>query len=304
MKVVYISEYVLHCALFDPRLIFALILQAFRTFSDESVTTEWLHSVPRLITDNESSIQEECENLFLELVLDRVSRAGPACAPKKGSVSPESYLTTKSLEGELELLFPEGILILLKGICDGEVTPWVKKLCTSLGKKKRLKPKIAAALQNIIKTSESIWLSHSMPIEKWTAPAGAWFLLSEVSVYLSKAVEWEFLHHHWQLLDKPGSKGKLQSPLLQGNANEDGEGVESNSVAWAGDRVFLLQTISNVSMELPAEPAADLAHNLLKRVEKFNMHSTEVLIASTNSQMQQCFVYFPSYCEINLFICS
>ncbi|TYJ15397.1 hypothetical protein E1A91_A10G181200v1 [Gossypium mustelinum] len=250
--------------------------EAFRTFSDESVTTEWLHSVPRLITDNESSIQEECENLFLELVLDRVSRAGPACAPKKGSVSPESYLTTKSLEGELELLFPEGILILLKGICDGEVTPWVKKLCTSLGKKKRLKPKIAAALQNIIKTSESIWLSHSMPIEKWTAPAGAWFLLSEVSVYLSKAVEWEFLHHHWQLLDKPGSKGKLQSPLLQGNANEDGEGVESNSVAWAGDRVFLLQTISNVSMELPAEPAADLAHNLLKRVEKFNMHSTEV----------------------------
>ncbi|PPS19639.1 hypothetical protein GOBAR_AA00935 [Gossypium barbadense] len=250
--------------------------EAFRTFSDESVTTEWLHSVPRLITDNESSIQEECENLFLELVLDRVSRAGPACAPKKGSVSPESYLTTKSLEGELELLFPEGILILLKGICDGEVTPWVKKLCTSLGKKKRLKPKIAAALQNIIKTSESIWLSHSMPIEKWTAPAGAWFLLSEVSVYLSKAVEWEFLHHHWLLLDKPGSKGKLQSPLLQGNANEDGEGVESNSVAWAGDRVFLLQTISNVSMELPAEPAADLAHNLLKRVEKFNMHSTEV----------------------------
>ncbi|TYI61732.1 hypothetical protein E1A91_D10G194300v1 [Gossypium mustelinum] len=250
--------------------------EAFRTFSDESVTTEWLHSVPRLITDNESSIQEECENLFLELVLDRVSRAGPACAPKKGSVLPESYLTTKSLEGELELLFPGGILILLKGICDGEVTPWVKKLCTSLGKKKRLKPKIAAALQNIIKTSESIWLSHSMPIEKWTAPAGAWFLLSEVSVYLSKAVEWEFLHHHWLLLDKPGSKGKLQSPLLQGNANEDGEGVESNSVAWAGDRVFLLQTISNVSMELPAEPAADLAHNLLKRVEKFNMHSTEV----------------------------
>ncbi|XP_040958289.1 condensin-2 complex subunit D3 isoform X3 [Gossypium hirsutum] len=250
--------------------------EAFRTFSDESVTTEWLHSVPRLITDNESSIQEECENLFLELVLDRVSRAGPACAPKKGSVLPESYLTTKSLEGELELLFPGGILILLKGICDGEVTPWVKKLCTSLGKKKRLKPKIAAALQNIIKTSESIWLSHSMSIEKWTAPAGAWFLLSEVSVYLSKAVEWEFLHHHWLLLDKPGSKGKLQSPLLQGNANEDGEGVESNSVAWAGDRVFLLQTISNVSMELPAEPAADLAHNLLKRVEKFNMHSTEV----------------------------
>lgn len=36
--------------------------EAFRTFSDESVIIEWLHSVPRLITDNETSIQEECEN--------------------------------------------------------------------------------------------------------------------------------------------------------------------------------------------------------------------------------------------------
>ncbi|KAE8736045.1 hypothetical protein F3Y22_tig00000218pilonHSYRG00254 [Hibiscus syriacus] len=225
--------------------------------------------------NNESSIQEECETLFLELVLDRVSRAGSACSPKKGSVSSDSCLTAKSLDREMELLFPGGILVLLKGICDGEVTPWVKKICTSLGKKKRLKPKVALALQNIIKTSEYILLSHSMPIVKWTAPAGAWFLLSEVSVYLLKAVDWEFLHHHWQLLDKHGAKGKFQSPRLQGNGYVDEESVESNSVAWTGDRVFLLQTISNVSIELPAEPAADLAHNLLKRVEKFNMHSTE-----------------------------
>ncbi|KAK8661761.1 hypothetical protein V6N13_091356 [Hibiscus sabdariffa] len=250
--------------------------EAFRMFSDESVTTEWLHSVPRLITDNESSIQEECETLFLELVLDRVSRVGSDCSPQKGSASSDSRLTAKSLEREMELLFPGGILVLLKGICNGEVTPWVKKICTSLGKKKRLKPKVAIALQNIIKTSESIWLSHSMPIEKWTAPAGAWFLLSEVSVYLLKAVDWEFLHHHWQLLDEHGAKGKFQSPRFQGNGYEDEENIESNSVAWAGDRVFLLQTISNVSIELPAEPAADLAHNLLKRVEKFDMHSTEV----------------------------
>ncbi|EOY06535.1 Condensin-2 complex subunit D3 isoform 2 [Theobroma cacao] len=249
--------------------------EAFRTFSDESVTTEWLHSVPRLITDNESSIQEECENLFLELVLDRVSRAGSACPTKKGSILPDSNLTTKSLEREMELLFPEGVLGLLQGICDGEVTSWVKKICTSLGTKRRLKPKIASALQNIIRTSESLWLSHSMPIEKWTAPAGAWFLLSEVSAYLSKAVDWEFLHHHWQLLDKHGAEGEFQSPLRQGNGDE--ERIESKSVAWAGDRVFLLQTISNVSVELPAEPAADLAHNLLKRVEKFSMHSTEEL---------------------------
>ncbi|XVF66210.1 hypothetical protein PTKIN_Ptkin10aG0017300 [Pterospermum kingtungense] len=250
--------------------------EAFRTFSDESVTTEWLHSIPRLITDNESSIQEECENLFLELVLDRVSRAGSTCSPKKGSVLSDSNLTAKSLESEMELLFPEGVLVLLRGICNGEVTPWVKKICTSLGKKKRLKPRIATALQNIIKTSESLWLSHSMPIEKWTAPAGAWFLLSEVSAYLSKAVDWEFLHHHWQLLDKNGAENKFQSSVLEESADSNEEGIESYSVAWAGDRVFLLQTISNVSVELPAEPAADLAHNLLKRVEKFNMHCTEV----------------------------
>ncbi|XVE65605.1 hypothetical protein DITRI_Ditri08aG0013700 [Diplodiscus trichospermus] len=250
--------------------------EAFRTFSDKSVAMEWLHSIPRLITDNESSIQEECENLFLELVLDRVSRAASVSFPKKGSIMSDSNLTAESLEREMELLFPEGVLVLLQGICDGEVIPWVKKICTSLGKKKRLKPKIAIALHNIINTSESLWLSHSLPIEKWTAPAGAWFLLSEVSAYLSKAMEWEFLHHHWQLLDKNGAEDKIQSPLLQGNANEGEEGIECNSVAWAGDRVFLLQTISNVSVELPAEPAADLAYNLLKRVEKFSMHSTEV----------------------------
>ena len=29
-------------------------------------------------------------------------------------------------------------------------------------------------------------------------------------------------------------------------------------------------------MELTPEPAADLAHNLLKRIEEFHMHSTEV----------------------------
>ena len=252
------------------------------------MTTEWLHSIPRLIIDNESNIQEECENLFLELVLDRVSRAGSVCSPKKGSILSDSNLTAKSLEREMELLFPEGVLVLLQGIYNGEVTPWVKKICTSLGKKKRLKPKIAIALQNIIKTSESLWLSHSMPIEKWTAPAGAWFLLSEVSAYLSKAVEWEFLHHHWQLLDKNGAKDNFQTPLLQGNADEDDEGIESNSVAWAGDRVFLLQTISNVSVELPDEPAADLAHNLLKRVEKFSMHSTEVFIIGYFDKLKKC----------------
>ncbi|KAL5849450.1 hypothetical protein ACOSQ4_007463 [Xanthoceras sorbifolium] len=245
--------------------------EAFRKFSDQSVTTEWLHSVPRLITDNESSIQEECENLFLELILDRVSRAGSAdCA------SHYSNIKAETVEKEIEQSFPEGVLGLLKGICSGEVSPWVKKICTSLGKKKRLKPKIAAALQDIITSSESIWLSHSMPIEKWTAPSGAWFLLSEVSAYLPKTVDWEFLHHHWQLLDKHGAGVEFKSSLAPEDENEGEKGTVSNSVSWAGNRVFLLQTISNVSVELPPEPAADLAHKLLKRVEGFDMHPTEV----------------------------
>lgn len=231
--------------------------------------TEWLHSIPRLITDNESSIQEECENLFLELLLDCVSTVGSTISSQKKLVCDHSHAKTKSLETEFELLFPGGVLLLLKEICNGEVAPWVKKICTRLGKKKRLKPKIAAALQDIIKTSESLWLSHSMPIEEWTAPPGAWFLLSEVSEFLSKAVDWEFLHHHWQLVDKNGPGVEFDGRL---------DGIMSNSVAWAADRVFLLKTISNVSVELPSEPAAALAHNLLSRIEEFNMHSTEVSI--------------------------
>jgi condensin-2 complex subunit D3 len=56
----------------------AALSEAFRTFSAETVITEWLHSVPCQIADNETSIQEECENMFQELVLDRISRAATA----------------------------------------------------------------------------------------------------------------------------------------------------------------------------------------------------------------------------------
>ncbi|RDX62737.1 Condensin-2 complex subunit D3, partial [Mucuna pruriens] len=253
----------------------AALSEAFRTFSAETVITEWLHSVPRLITDNESSIQEECENMFQELVLDRIARAATATSSFSESTS-NRKMKGKGIDKEMEMLFPNGILYLLREICNGEVSPWVKKICTNLGKKKRMTHKIVMALQNIIKASESIWLSHSMSIEKWTAPPGAWFLLSEVSTFLSKAVDWEFLHHHWQLLDKHEVEGEIKSPFIQRNAFAEEENTECNPVDWASDRVFLLQTISNVSVELPPEPAADLAHNLLKRVEAFNMHSTEV----------------------------
>ncbi|XP_062108742.1 uncharacterized protein LOC133819492 isoform X2 [Humulus lupulus] len=243
--------------------------EAYRTSPEESVIREWLHSVPRLITDNESSIQEECENLFLELVLERVCRSGTIdLPPSRDGIC--------SFEEDFELLFPEGVLGLLREICHGEVAPWVKKICTNLGKKNKLKHKIATALQTIIRMSESLWSRYCLPIEKWTAPPGAWFLLSEVSAYVAKAVDWEFLHHHWELLDKDGMGVNIQSPHTLGDIHEDEEDVEANSVAWAGDRVFLLQTISNVSIVLPPEPAADLAHNLFKKLDEFNMHLTEV----------------------------
>ncbi|XP_023635277.1 condensin-2 complex subunit D3 isoform X2 [Capsella rubella] len=241
--------------------------EAFRICTDEIVTTEWLHSVPRMIMDNETSIQEECENVFHELVLERILRAGNVL-PDSASLPNNQNTTSKDLDRDIESLFPEGVLVLLRELCNSEVSPWVTKICGSLGKKKRLKPRVAFALQSIIKESESLWLSRSMPINKWTAPAGTWFLLSEVSLYLPKSVEWEFLHHHWQLLDKNDVQG----------LDEQGEeqSVECNSSTWAGDRVCLLQTISNVSLQLPAEPAADLADNLLKKIEKFNLHSAEV----------------------------
>nr|GEV73953.1 condensin-2 complex subunit D3 [Tanacetum cinerariifolium] len=86
--------------------------ESFRKFHDDNVTKEWLHSVPRLIADNETSIQEECENLFLELVLDRITRAG----------SNADFLERNQHE----------VLSLLKEICHGEVTPWVKKIAPPL----------------------------------------------------------------------------------------------------------------------------------------------------------------------------
>ncbi|GMH08305.1 hypothetical protein Nepgr_010145 [Nepenthes gracilis] len=248
--------------------------EAFRNTADTSVIIEWLHSVPRLITDSEASIQEECENFFLELVLDRVSRAGSVQLLSQ-PVTHNSNVNRENLDREMAKLCPNGVFDLLKEICNGEVAPWVKKICRSLVKKNKLKPKIATALQNIISTSESLWLSQSMPIENWTAPRGAWLLLSEVSSFLPKAVNWEFLHHHWKLLDKNGVESEFKIPP-QEDRGEGKESMESDSVAWASDRVLLLQTMAKVSVELPPEPAAELAHNLFKRLEKFNMHLTEV----------------------------
>lgn len=192
----------------------------------------------------------------------------------------KQYTSGKSkkndFEQQLDLLFPEGVLSLLKQICDAEVAPWVKKICRNLGKKNRLRPKIVLALQDIIRTSEILWLSFSMPIEKWIAPEGAWLLLSEVSTYLHEAVDWEFLHHHWQLLNRGGVKGPNSDPFTCQDLFEENNAVDSCSFAPAGDSVYLLQTIANVSLKLPAEAAADMAQNLLRRIEEFNLDPTEV----------------------------
>ncbi|KAH6769692.1 binding protein [Perilla frutescens var. hirtella] len=250
--------------------------EAFRKYSTDLVTKEWMHSVTRLISDNETSIQEECESLFSELVLDRVSRVGSSCSANYDTVAGDPKGKKSSLNIEAESLYTEGVLGLLKELCDGEVSPWVKKICSSLGKKKKLQRQTAIALQNIIRASELRWLNNSMPMGKWTAPPGAWFLLSEVSAFVPKSVDWEFLHHHWQLLDKSKPVSELRSPAGLESMDEEMVDVESHSIAWMGDRVYLLQTISNVSMDLPPEPAADLAQNFLKRLEGFNMHPTEV----------------------------
>ncbi|KAJ4785905.1 Condensin-2 complex subunit D3 [Rhynchospora pubera] len=217
------------------------ISEVFRRFVDGNVTHEWLQAVPPLIVDNETSIRDECENLFLELVLNRICQF----TDPRPSGSPTSS----------DPLFSESLLHLLKGVSDGEVAPFIKKICTSLGKKKKLKPFVATSLQNIITASK--FMRH--------APEGAWWLLAEVSLYTPQAVDWGFLSHHWKLLGDAGRKEKV--------CGDDGE---METVLWARDRVSLLNTISNVSMELPSEPAAELALSLLSRIEQFNMHLSEV----------------------------
>lgn len=76
-----------------------------------------------------------------------------------------------------------------------------------------------------------------MPIEKWTALPVAWFLLSEVSSYLAKAVDWEFLHHHWQLLNMDGMGVKIQGSHIQGDIYDEEEDIKTNFVSWARDLV-------------------------------------------------------------------
>lgn len=242
--------------------------------ADTKVVTEWFQSALPLVMDNESSIQEECLSLFEELVVDRIAAVAasrlPGCSITK-SLHMDGALVKLNPEQELERLMPPGILVVLKGMAvDSAVSSCVKRVCTSLGKKKRLRAGITLALQNIITASRALWCSHSKEGTSsqhcWTAPAGTWLLLAEVSAFIPKAVGWEFLRTHWQLLEK---KERASTP--RGST----PGTKTNAV-WAADRVHLLQTISNVAVELPPDAAADLAAELLERLEGFNMDPTEV----------------------------
>ncbi|KAJ7543820.1 hypothetical protein O6H91_09G053500 [Diphasiastrum complanatum] len=257
----------------------ALSEVARRFMKEKRVITEWLQSVLPLVLDNEMSIQDEVFALFEELVLDRISTISTlklsslqaGSTPFSASGRPNS--AQQQASQEVERLLPPGVLSLLNGIDDGgTVASCVKRICLCLGKKKRLRASVALALQRLITVSESL-RGKKRSLAPHATPQGAWLLLAEVSAFVPKAVGWEFLRNHWQLFDRQ-EKARLldehQTPLTHSTAGDQ------MSAAWAADRVHLLQTISNVAVELPPEAAASLAAEFMEHLETFSMHPAEV----------------------------
>ncbi|MCO5568222.1 hypothetical protein L7F22_021918 [Adiantum nelumboides] len=251
--------------------------EVMRKFPAETkVVGEWFRSVMPLVLDNESSIYEESLNLFEELVVDRVAAVASSKFLGGGKLNPlhmDGNILKLSSEQELERRMPPGVLVVLKGMADDSaVATCIKRVVTCLGKKKRLRAGVVLALQNIITSSRALWCKTAATSSQtcWIAPAGAWLLLAEVSAFVPKAVGWEFLRTHWQLLEKEESISVLEA-LPSGKKK-----TAVNFAAWAADRVHLLQTISNVAVELPPDAAADLAAELLERLEGFSMDPTEV----------------------------
>ncbi|CAM6033215.1 unnamed protein product [Sphagnum compactum] len=245
---------------------------------DKRSSSEWLKSALPLALDNEVSLQEECLELFHELVLDRVAsicckRATVGRLQSGWSLSRKKATEVfGSREGE-DLSRP--VLMLLKEIADDStISSVVKRACTSLGRQGRLHAEIALALQSLISDPD-----HGFPEGKQAnllAPRGAWFLLSEVSAFVPKAVSWDFLRTRWQLLDNHGIGRQSGQEETNQTIPTCDDAHDGESAVWAADRVHLLQTVANVAVELPCEAAADLAGELLDRLESFNMHTAEV----------------------------
>ncbi|KAL2628612.1 hypothetical protein R1flu_013298 [Riccia fluitans] len=244
----------------------AALSEVLRKFpGDIRVIREWLRSALPLAFDNETSLQDECLDLFEQLVVDRISLISTLKLPRGNQRNSsangisQTARDTQHHNDDVEKLVPVGALALLTEVSDGgSIASCVKRICISLGKKKRIRPGLALALQNLI-------AAHS-------SPDGAWFFLSEVSSFTPKAVGWEFLRTHWQLLDDSSSSSQESS---QGTEHSGNGSARENS-KWAENRVHLLQTISNVAIELPPDAADNLATELFGRLRAFDMHPAEV----------------------------
>lgn len=264
----------------------------------------WLLSALPLAMDNETSLQDECLDVFQELVLDRVAAASSINLTSLNAKLQRSKERKKVPgmgveDADPERMLPPGILDLLNIMADGgTVASCVHQICTRLGNRKRVTPAMAKGLQTMINVTTA-----KPRRRKSEAPCqGAWMLLAEVSVFVPKAVSWDFLRPHWQLLEKQDrsrrTPGGFSCQTARGTPYSCSEGLgdrftdnkdTSVSAAWAADRIHLLQIIANVAMELPGEAIYGLASELLAHLEAFNMHPAEVFVRLVYRRMDACF---------------
>lgn len=182
--------------------------------SDSKASVEWLQSALPLALDNEVALQEECLDHFQELVINRVAMFLSQNLPGTNAESVQPCTTKQALkdtqntaEEDLVRQRSTGSLALLKELADGAaVSSTVKRACGSLGRKARLSPQVAIALQDLISPLERN--TSKRQLQDCLIPAevlhGAWFLLSEVSAFVPKSISWTFLKTHWQSLEING----------------------------------------------------------------------------------------------------
>lgn len=166
--------------------------QVLRRFpGDAKVAREWLKSALPLAFHNEQSLQDECLSFFEDLVFEKITLISTLNLSKVQCSSGNTETSTSQEthhNKDVESLLPVGALGLLKEMVDGRsISSCVTRICSTLGKKK-WRPDLALALQSLIS-------AHRSPHE-------VWFLLSEVTAYVPKAISSTFLQSHWKLLDK------------------------------------------------------------------------------------------------------